>query len=83
MSITSMTDQVIIRVYRIRKILANDGKASVSEGIAAQLHDVVNYCIFALIKMGSDAKRLCCQPVVRRKHDANRCFSSGQLLQRP
>ena len=53
MSITSMTDQVIIRVYRIRKILANDGKASVSEGIAAQLHDVVNYCIFALIKMGA------------------------------
>lgn len=51
MSITSMTDQVIIRVYRIRKILANNGKASVSEGITAQLHDIVNYCIFALIKM--------------------------------
>lgn len=54
MSITSMTDQVIIRVYRIRKILANNGKASVSEGVTAQLHDIVNYCIFALIKMGSN-----------------------------
>lgn len=54
MSITSMTDQVIIRVYRIRRLLANNGKASASEGITAQLHDIVNYCIFALIKM--DAK---------------------------
>lgn len=51
MSITSMTDQVIIRVYRIRRLLINDGKASASEGITAQLHDIVNYCIFALIKM--------------------------------
>lgn len=51
MSITSMTDQVIIRVYRIRRLLVNNGKASASEGITAQLHDIVNYCIFALIKM--------------------------------
>lgn len=51
MSITSMTDQVIIRVCRIRKLLANHGRASVSEGVTAQLHDIVNYCIFALIKM--------------------------------
>lgn len=54
MSLIAMTDQVIIRVYRIRKILSNMGRCSVSEGIAAQLHDVINYCIFALIKM--DAK---------------------------
>lgn len=51
MSLMSMTDQVIIRVYRIRKILMNDGKCSVSEGISAQLNDIINYCVFALIKM--------------------------------
>ncbi|MEY8312485.1 DUF1599 domain-containing protein [Oscillospiraceae bacterium 42-9] len=51
MSITSMTDQVIIRIFRIRRLLVNKGKACASEGVAAQLHDVVNYCIFALIKM--------------------------------
>lgn len=54
MSIISMTDQVIIRVYRIRKILLNDGRCSVSEGIPAQLNDIINYCVFALIKMNSD-----------------------------
>lgn len=53
MSLTSMTDQIIIRVYRIRKILLNQGECAVSEGIDAQLHDMINYCIFALIKMDS------------------------------
>lgn len=51
MSIVSMTDQVIIRVYRIRKILSNDGSCTISEGISAQLNDIINYCVFALIKM--------------------------------
>ena len=51
MSIISMTDQVIIRVYRIRKILSNDGQCTISEGITAQLNDIINYCVFALIKM--------------------------------
>ncbi len=53
MSSVSMTDQVIIRVYRIRKILSNNGRCLVSEGIASQLNDIINYCIFALIKMDS------------------------------
>lgn len=54
MSIISMTDQVIVRVYRIRKILSNNGRCSVSEGIIAQLYDIINYCIFALIKMNTN-----------------------------
>lgn len=54
MSIISMTDQVIIRVYRIRKILSNNGCCSVSEGISAQLNDIINYCVFALIKMDTN-----------------------------
>ncbi len=54
MSIVSMTDQVIIRVYRIRKILSNNGKCSVSEGITSQLYDIINYCVFALIKMDTN-----------------------------
>lgn len=54
MSIISMTDQVIIRVYRIKKILSNNGQCLVSEGISAQLNDIINYCIFALIKMNTE-----------------------------
>ena len=51
MGIYSMTDQVIIRVYRIKTILANGGKCEISEGIDAQLQDIINYCVFALIKL--------------------------------
>ncbi len=53
MSLSSMTDQVLIRVYRIKHILANGGVCVVSEGVEAQLHDIINYCVFALIKMDS------------------------------
>lgn len=51
MSPEAMTDQIIIRVYRIRTILSNHGECRVSEGITSQLFDIINYCIFALIKM--------------------------------
>lgn len=55
MSLTSMTDQVIVRVYRIRKLLEHQGHSILSEGVAAQLHDIINYCIFALIKLDFNA----------------------------
>lgn len=51
MGVHSMTDQVIIRVYRIKTILSNGGKCDISEGIDAQLQDIINYCVFALIKL--------------------------------
>ncbi len=58
MSLGAMTDQVIIRVYRIRKILSNRGKLLASEGITSQLYDIINYCVFALIKMDSGLIKL-------------------------
>ena len=54
MSIYSMTDQVIIRVYRMKTILNNDGQCKSSEGVASQLQDIINYCVFALIKMEAE-----------------------------
>ena len=54
MSIHSMTDQVLIRVYRMKSILEHGGECAVSEGVDAQLHDIINYCVFALIKMDTE-----------------------------
>lgn len=51
MSLYAMTDQVIIRSYRIRRILMNKGEVKVSEGVTSQLHDIINYCVFGLIKL--------------------------------
>ncbi len=47
----SITDMIIIKLSRIRKILKNDGKLLVSENIDAQLFDTVNYAVFGLIKL--------------------------------
>ena len=54
MSLHSMTDQVIVRVFRIKTILNNDGHSKKSEGIDSQLKDIVNYCFFALLKTDTD-----------------------------
>jgi hypothetical protein len=38
-----------VKLLRIRQILANDGKTIISEGIDANIHDIINYAVFALI----------------------------------
>lgn len=49
MSQESFTDLILTKLLRIKQILANDGKTSVSEGIDANFCDIVNYAVFALI----------------------------------
>lgn len=51
MRLSSITDQIITKSCRIATIEKNRGKTSVSEGIASELRDIVNYCAFALIKI--------------------------------
>ena len=47
----SFVDLILVKLLRIKQIIANEGEVSVSEGIDANFHDIVNYAIFALIKM--------------------------------
>ena len=49
MSQESFIDLILMKLQRMRQILANDGKTLISEGIDANLTDIVNYAIFALI----------------------------------
>lgn len=51
MSQQSFVDLILVKLLRIRQILANDGQTIVSEGIDANFCDIVNYGIFALIKI--------------------------------
>jgi len=51
MYITSFTDLILARILRIRQILENQGKTLVSEGLEANLYDMINYAFFALIKL--------------------------------
>jgi len=49
MSQESFVDLILMKLLRIRQILANDGKTLVSEGIDANYTDIINYALFALI----------------------------------
>jgi hypothetical protein len=50
MRVSSMTDLILMKIYRIRQIEDNNGKTVISEGIDASYLDIINYAIFALIK---------------------------------
>ena len=56
MKITSITDQIFVRLFRCKKILEN-GKLEVSEGLEAQFSDIINYALFALIKLQIKEKK--------------------------
>lgn len=49
MSQESFADLILMKLMRIRQIIANDGKTLVSEGVDANFTDIVNYSLFALI----------------------------------
>lgn len=51
MRISSFTDLILMKLLRIRQIEDNKGKTLISEGIDAGYQDIVNYSIFALIKL--------------------------------
>jgi hypothetical protein len=52
MRISSMTDIILMKLYRIKQIEDNAGKTIVSEGIEANYQDMINYSVFCLIKLG-------------------------------
>ncbi len=47
--ISSLTDLILQKLLRIKQIESNKGKTIVSEGIAANYQDMLNYAVFALI----------------------------------
>ena len=51
MRISSMTDLILMKLMRIKQIEDNKGQTLISEGIDANYMDIVNYAIFALIKI--------------------------------
>lgn len=49
MSQESFVDLILMKLLRVRQILANDGKTLISEGIDANFVDIINYSLFALV----------------------------------
>ncbi|MDI9320677.1 MAG: DUF1599 domain-containing protein [Phycisphaerales bacterium] len=55
MSQASFVDLILVKLLRIRQIIANDGAVKVSEGADANFADIVNYAIFALIMTNEES----------------------------
>ena len=53
MRLSSLTDLILMKILRIRQIEDNKGKTLASEGIDANYLDMMNYALFALIRLGS------------------------------
>ncbi|MCH7409052.1 DUF1599 domain-containing protein [Belliella sp. DSM 111904] len=53
--VSSMTDIILMKLYRVKQIEDNAGKTLVSEGIEANYQDMINYAIFCLIKLQNHA----------------------------
>ena len=56
MRVSSMTDIILMKLYRVKQIEDNQGKTIVSEGIEANYQDMINYSVFALIKLEEGSK---------------------------
>jgi len=51
MRISSYTDLILMKLKRTKQIEDNQGKTMISEGIDANYLDMINYAVFALIKI--------------------------------
>lgn len=57
MRVSSLTDLILQKIYRVKQIEDNNGATIISEGIDANYFDMLNYAVFALIhlKVGQTA----------------------------
>lgn len=51
MRIASMTDIILMKLYRVKQIEDHHGKTLVSEGVEANYQDIINYAVFCLIML--------------------------------
>lgn len=51
MRISSLTDLILMKLLRVKQIEDNQGKTLISEGLDANYRDMINYAVFALIKI--------------------------------
>lgn len=57
MSQESFADLIMMKIYRMKQIIRNEGKTIISEGLDANYMDIMNYAVFALILL-AEAEQL-------------------------
>lgn len=51
MRVSSLTDIILMKLQRIKQIEDREGETFVSEGVDANYRDIINYGLFAIIKL--------------------------------
>ena len=51
MRISSITDLILMKILRLKQIEDNKGETIISEGLEANYYDMINYAMFALIRV--------------------------------
>jgi hypothetical protein len=51
MRVSSLTDLILMKLLRVKQIEDNKGETIISEGVGANYMDIINYAVFALIRM--------------------------------
>jgi len=51
MRVSSITDIILMKLFRVKQIEDNSGKTVISEGVDANYRDMINYAVFCLIKL--------------------------------
>ncbi len=51
MRVSSITDIILMKLFRTKQIEDNEGVTLVSEGVEANYQDMINYAVFAMILM--------------------------------
>lgn len=54
MRISSYVDLILMKIFRTKQIEDLEGKTRVSEGIAANYMDMLNYSVFGMIQLGTE-----------------------------
>jgi ribosomal protein L24 len=55
MRVSSLTDLILMKLLRVKQIEDNKGATLISEGIDANYHDIINYAVFALIRLEEES----------------------------
>jgi hypothetical protein len=56
MRVSSITDLILMKLLRVKQIEDNQGKTLVSEGLEANYLDMINYSVFALIRLEEEER---------------------------
>ncbi len=57
MRVTSFTDLILMKIFRTKEIENNEGETLISENVDANYYDMINYAVFALIKLVTEKNK--------------------------